>query len=102
MSDLLLRSEVLFTKVIKDTDVNVRLSWPSRHLDVLRRWHNINLNDHPPLNFEDTNFVEFDVYDVNRRTYRLGCTTRKITDPNKPYLKPVLSRGWKRYASLCQ
>ena len=100
MSDLILRSEALFTKHIKDTDVKVRLSWPSKHLDILRRWHNINLNDNPRLDFENMNVFEFDVYDVNRIKYRLGCTIRRITDPTKPYFKPVISRGWKRYTFL--
>ncbi|XP_021757478.1 B3 domain-containing transcription factor NGA4-like [Chenopodium quinoa] len=81
--------ELLFSKKLTPTDVGFRLSWPRKHLDLLRRLSSINLNQ--PPNDDESSGLEFQVYDMEGRSWTLTCTTRSSIHP-----KPVISRGWRR------
>uniref|UniRef100_A0A803LWL3 TF-B3 domain-containing protein n=1 Tax=Chenopodium quinoa TaxID=63459 RepID=A0A803LWL3_CHEQI len=82
--------ELIFTKRLTQTDAETRLSWPTKHMNLLR-CSSIDLNRSPNRNDEK---LEFKVYDIEgRNAWSLTCTTRRTSK----FLKPVISGGWTRF-----
>ncbi|KAF5725858.1 hypothetical protein HS088_TW23G00588 [Tripterygium wilfordii] len=69
---------IIFSKILTKTDVEKRLSLPTKSLKSL-----------PSFEVGRRCNVEFQAMDGNGRLWRFGCIIRKKGHP-----KPVLSKGW--------
>ena len=70
----------IFTKVLTDTDVHVRFSFPTRCLQH--------------LDFAGNNYVDLYVKDSYGELRVIRCRKRE-----EGYYKPVLSKGWRQFVA---
>ncbi|XVF68215.1 hypothetical protein PTKIN_Ptkin10aG0187000 [Pterospermum kingtungense] len=68
-------------KNLKKTDIEKRMTLPSKSLDYF-----------PPL--RGKHMVDFPVVDETGHVWNFRIYTRK---PNKKYLKPVITKGWREF-----